>query len=115
MKIVSRSFYVIFAAVGISCSNQPEDSSAGEFPTEPKRMATIEFLTRDGCKNTPQMLDNLKRAQDQLGEDAKLEIIHQVSLASDDPRIGFPTPTILVNGRDIFGMPDPVHPFPGPS
>ncbi|MBK9163506.1 MAG: hypothetical protein IPM21_06240 [Acidobacteria bacterium] len=78
-------------------------------------MAKLEFLTRDGCRNTPKMLEALEQALASMGSPPKLEIVHQSELASDDPRVGYPTPTILVNGSDVFGQPVPTPPFPAPS
>ncbi len=75
----------------------------------------LEFLTRDGCRNTPVMLENLKQAIAEGKISADYTIIQQASLKPDDPRTGYPTPTILVNGKDIFDLPVPAPPFPEPS
>ncbi len=36
--------------------------------------------------------------------------IDQEALPHGDIRRGYPTPTILVNGRDLFGLPEPEGP-----
>ena len=43
------------------------------------------------------------------------EIIDQETLPADDVRRGYPTPTILVRGADLFGLPEPEPPFPAPT
>ena len=75
----------------------------------------FEFLTREGCKNTPVMLENLKAAIAEGKISAEVIVIHQAALPQDDPRTGYPTPTILLNGKDIFGLAVPTPPFPDPS
>ena len=75
----------------------------------------LEFLTRDGCKNTSVMLENLREAIADGKIPADVTVIHQSTLHQDDPRVGYPTPTILLNGKDIFDLPVPTPPFPEPS
>jgi hypothetical protein len=77
--------------------------------------AKLEFLTRDGCRNTAQVLDNLKSAISSGKLRAQLTLVHLEALPPEDPRRGHPTPTILMDGRDIFGLPAPRPPFPEPS
>ena len=90
-------------------------------PAEIKEMQTtgnrphLQFLTRDGCKNTPVMLSNLKEAISEGKIAADYTVVHQGSLPPEDPRGGYPTPTILLNGKDIFGLGVPRPPFPEPS
>ncbi len=74
------------------------------------------FLTREGCVLTDEMRANLDAALTQTG-DARLayRVVDLASLPADDPRRGYPTPTILREGRDLFGMPTPVPPFPDPT
>ena len=73
------------------------------------------FLTRDGCVNTPDMLNNLDAALRSLGLALDYPTVNLASLPATDPRVGYPTPTVLVRNRDIFGMPEPTPPFPEPS
>lgn len=83
---------------------------------DPKRPnEELQFLTRDGCRNTGRMLENLNAGISAGKITAKYVLIRQENLPPDDPRTGYPTPTILVNGRDIFGLPVPERPFPEPS
>lgn len=77
--------------------------------------ADIVFLTRDGCANTPVVLENLKAATRALDGTVEYDVIDQATLSTTDPRVGYPTPTILWRGADIFGSKEPVPPFPAPS
>jgi hypothetical protein len=73
------------------------------------------FVTRDGCILTDQMRGNLDAALDKLGRGGAYQVIDLASLPADDPRRGYPTPTILLDGRDLFGMLPPIPPFPEPT
>lgn len=61
------------------------------------------------------MLENLKVAIAEGQIFADYTVIQQATLPPDDPRTGYPTPTILLNGKDIFGLAVPKPPFPEPS
>jgi len=73
------------------------------------------FLTRDGCVNTPDMVNNLDDALKALGWPTDYQYINIGKLPTKDARTGYPTPTLLWKGRDIFRMPVPKPPFPEPS
>ena len=75
----------------------------------------LAFLTRDGCVNTPDMLNNLDEALRALGRGRDYPVVNLSQLPRTDPRTGYPTPTVLVANRDLFGMPEPVPPFPESS
>jgi hypothetical protein len=47
----------------------------------------------------------LIRAMHKLGVDTPVEVVDQDRLGADDARRRFPSPTVLVNGQDLFGMP----------
>ena len=70
------------------------------------------FLTRDGCVNTDLMRANLDKALASLGRPPAYALIDADTLPSSDPRAGYGTPTVLVNGVDLFGMPEPPTPHP---
>lgn len=72
----------------------------------------IELLGFPGCPNTPAMRTNLLSALSP-GERAAFRDVNQERLAAADPRRGWPTPTVLVDGRDLFGMPAPQTPAMG--
>jgi hypothetical protein len=73
------------------------------------------FLTRDGCVNTPDMVNNLGDALKSLGWPTDYQYIDIGKLPKTDARTGYPTPTLLWKRNDLFGMPVPTPPFPEPS
>ena len=73
------------------------------------------FLTRDGCVNTPDMVNNLDDALKALGWPNDYQYVNIGTLPSDDPRTGYPTPTVLYKGRDLFRLPAPQPPYDVPS
>ena len=73
------------------------------------------FLTRDGCVNTPDMVNNLDDALKSLGWPTAYQYIDIAKLPKTDARTGYPTPTVLWKGKDLFGMPVSRSPFPEPS
>lgn len=73
------------------------------------------FLTRDGCANSPDMQTNLDDALIRLKWRRDYQIVDLATLKKSDPRIGYPTPTILWRDRDIFGLSVPRPPFPEPT
>lgn len=98
----------LFAACAV------DQTTPSEMQMAPTRLH-LEFLTREGCKNTPVMLENLKKAITEGKLSADYTVVQQAALKPDDPRVGYPTPTILLNGKDIFGLAVPKPPFPEPS
>ena len=58
------------------------------------------FLTRDGCVNTPDMVNNLDDALAGLKRPKDYAYINIDRLPKTDVRTGYPTPTILWKGRD---------------
>lgn len=66
----------------------------------------IELLGFPDCPNTPAMRSNLRAALSSLGS-WSLEEVDLSQLAEGDAQRGWPAPTVLVNGIDLFGMPAP--------
>lgn len=71
---------------------------------------TIELLGFPTCPNTPAMRDNLRAALRSVGGGLTFQDVNQESLPASDLRRGWPTPTVLVDGRDLFGMAPPSAP-----
>lgn len=67
----------------------------------------IEFLTRPECRNSTRVLAELSAALDQLAWDTAPVIVDLGELDRGDHRTGYGTPTILVDGRDLYGLPRP--------
>lgn len=79
-------------------------------PTQP-----LEFLTREGCVQTKIMRLHLDQAIAATGKQIQYTVVDLDALASNDSRRGYPTPTILRGGVDVFGMAAPTPPFPDPT
>jgi hypothetical protein len=73
---------------------------------------TLVFLTRTGCVQTYEMRQHLDAAIVKVGWRWDYEVINLSSLAGDDPRKGYPTPTVLYRGEDLFRRETPM-PAPG--
>lgn len=69
--------------------------------------AKIEVLGFGGCPNTRTMRANAHEAVKALGLSAEVHYVDQEALPLNDPRRGWPAPTLLVEGRDLFGLPAP--------
>jgi hypothetical protein len=67
----------------------------------------IEVLGFEGCPNAPQTKANVEKAVALLGVDASVAYVDQMKLPVNDRRRGWASPTVLVNGRDLFGMAAP--------
>ena len=72
-----------------------------------KEQLDIEFLGRQDCPNSPRMEANLGAALQRRGLERTYRKIDLGTLPDTDIRKGYGTPTILINGQDIFGMPEP--------
>ncbi len=77
--------------------------------------ADLVFLTRDGCVNTPDMVNNLDDALNALHWPKDYQYIDIGKLPKTDIRTGYPTPTLLWKGKDLLGMPVPTPPLPEPA
>lgn len=67
----------------------------------------IEVLGFTDCPNTPATRVNVAKAIAALGLAANVSYVDQERLPESDRRRAWPTPTVLVDGRDLFGMPAP--------
>lgn len=75
----------------------------------------IEFLTREGCVQTKIMQTRLDAAITAIGKPMPYTVVNLDTLPKTDVRTGYPTPTILRGGADLFGMSKPVPPYPEPT
>ena len=111
-----RTFGVgLTALMAVACRRQPDKAVAKTTAGRPSVKNDLVVLTRDGCVNTPDMLNNVDDALRALGLALDYEVINLASLPATDARLGYPTPTVLVRGRDIDDKPEPTPPFPEPS
>ena len=61
----------------------------------------VEFLGFKGCPNTPELRKRLVEAEPEL----KFKDVDLLLLKTDDSRLGWGAPTILVDNEDLFGIP----------
>jgi hypothetical protein len=97
-------FALVALALTITVTDQPASVKAD-----------LVFLTRDGCVNTPDMMFNVDDALKALGWPIDYQVIDIGKLPASDVRTGYPTPTLLWKGKDIFGMSAPKPPYDVPS
>ncbi|MGQ0553001.1 MAG: hypothetical protein ACT4PU_07250 [Planctomycetota bacterium] len=64
---------------------------------------TIEVLRVEDCPNAQATHDAVEAAVAALELNATVRFVNQESLSEDDPRRRWPSPTVLVRGRDLFG------------
>lgn len=83
--------------------------------TTPATDGAIVLLTRAGCANTEKMRASLETAARALTPPAEFTVVDLDTLPADDVRRGYPTPTLLVGNRDVFGLPEPTPPLPQPT
>ncbi len=69
---------------------------------------SIEFLSFDGCPNTPLLREYLEAALEQ--SNGSFATIDLTQLNDTDIRRGYGSPTILVSRHDLFDMPEPTSP-----
>ena len=106
-----RVVVLVLCAVASACS--PPQLSSGEGGR--LSVADLVFLTRDGCANTPIMRANVDGALRSLGLQPSYQVVDLAQLPEADARRGYPTPTLLYQGKDVFGMEQPVPPYPDPT
>jgi hypothetical protein len=105
------SLAALMLAVLTGCASPTVQTARSE--SVKTQQPTIELLGFPDCPNTPELRDNLAAALSSMGKGWTFTDTNQEKLPESDLRRGWPTPTILVNGRDLFGMPAPVAPSMG--
>jgi hypothetical protein len=78
-----------------------------------QRLDDLIFLTCD-CVNAQVLRFNLEGALIRLGSSAVVQSVIVEMLPQSDVRRGYPTPTLLCRGQDLFGMPRPTPPYDTP-
>jgi hypothetical protein len=66
----------------------------------------VSFLMFDGCPNSPMMKSRLLSAMKGLHLKDP-QIVDILKLPKTDLRAAYGAPTVLVNGKDLFGLPAP--------
>lgn len=116
MIIVDRK-WILSCLLLVGCSSQLKEDDLSVPPTAQMEADPIRlvFLTRDGCANTPLLRANLDAVCETSETAVTYELVHQDQLFPPDARVGYPTPTILYDNRDLFGLSEPTPPYPAPS
>ncbi|MCH8980044.1 MAG: hypothetical protein IH945_12500 [Armatimonadetes bacterium] len=70
----------------------------------------IVFLTREGCKATPEMRARFEGALRRKGLPEAFKTIDMDEVDADDVRTGYGTPTVLIDGMDLMGAAVPEEP-----
>ena len=78
-------------------------------PNENTKLIRIEILGFPDCPNTPEFGQRVQAAANEVGGFV-LVAVNQQTLPTNDVRRGYPAPTALVHGRDLFGLPIPTSP-----
>ena len=99
-------YLLCFALLAAACGRPDPASPSGK---------PLVFLTTQGCVNTDTMKARFDDALKTFTPPPTYSLIDLTTLPADDIRRGYPTPTILVGGADLFGMPAPTPPFPEPT
>ena len=73
--------------------------------TDASSPMSIELLGFPSCPNTPAIRKSLESALRALNRESKFVEVNLESLSPSDARLGWGAPTILINGRDLMGMP----------
>lgn len=103
----AAAFLTLLAIAG--CAASPR-ASTGRSSAMTVAQPAIELLGFQDCPNTPIMRERLRAALESIGEGWTFADTDQETLPESDLRRGWPTPTVLVNGNDLFGMPAPIEP-----
>lgn len=73
----------------------------------------VQLLGFADCPKTPLMEQRLRMALDRIGVGSPIEYIDQGKLDVGDVQRGWPAPTVLVDGQDLYGMATPRTPSMG--
>ncbi|MBX2850298.1 MAG: hypothetical protein KTR15_00965 [Phycisphaeraceae bacterium] len=115
LKHTMTRFGLVLALIALSAcasgGSRPSNGSANaNNPLPSKNMNTVTLLGFEGCSLTPLMRSRAEAAIEGMSLDAQLVVIDQNELEVEDLRRGYPAPTLLVNGRDLYGMQPPTSP-----
>ena len=106
----------LLAFAFLACEEHGATGEKDSAMSTPAATVTLEFLTRDGCVNTPKMRQHLSAARQAMpGTKLVVKELNQADLEPGDARGGYPTPTVLMDGEDLFGLPQPTPPYPRPT
>lgn len=101
---------ILFVMLLGGCSSRLAGAPKQDARTHPHGRS-IEFLYFDGCPNHVALREHLTGALSEHGEKPRFNAVDMMTLAGDDPRLRWGSPTILIDGVDLFDQ----APSPEPS
>ena len=104
LPVIALALATVCAAASSGCGSNSATLRSGPMTTH---QPTIELLGFPDCPNTPVMRANLAAALASIGLGWTFQETNQEQLPESDIRRGYPTPTVLLGGRDVFGLPVP--------
>jgi hypothetical protein len=105
VRVPLRAFVALALALSACGGSSPRATS----------VSALVFLTNDGCANTQTMRSRLDEALRRLGLPSDYQVLNVASLPAADARRGYPTPTLLYAGQDIFGPREATPLYPEPT
>ena len=105
---------LLFSLLLITCACTTQQTARQRPPANASATKLV-FLTRGGCANTETMRANLDVALKSMGSTSTYDVVDLDTLPDADARRGYPTPTLLYENRDVFGLPEPRPPLPEPT
>jgi len=104
---------MLVSTIGLLAACAAPGGDGGQSGSVKAAQPTIELLGFLKCPSTPAMRGNLRVALLSIDRSWAYAYIDQEQLPEGDVRRGWPAPTVLVNGRDLFGMAPPMQPTMG--
>jgi hypothetical protein len=103
---------MVIVSTAYGCNARRESQPAN---TSAHKSGRVVLLTRGSCPLAPTMRSRLDNAMRGLKIKSSYEVLDLDTLQPSDIRRGYPTPTLLVDDRDLFGLPEPQPPLPEPT
>ena len=97
---------LIAGAALVGCATPPTTQTS--HATKAQQELTVLYF--DGCPNTPRMIQAVKEAAKRLGPAWTVRLVDLEDLPEQDIRRGYGSPSVLLDGRDLFGAPLPDSP-----
>ena len=108
MKNLPVNLYVLLSLSFISilggCKGSVDSHNTNNNSADMRQLIVLYF---DGCPNTPKMIQSAQRAAKDLGQGWEVVTTDLQELDENDLRRGYGSPTLLLNGRDLFRAPTP--------
>lgn len=107
--LMMAGFMLVSGCAATSLSSGGGEMDRQNDPTMSSAEMRIEVLGFEGCPNTPLMRERVAAAVASWGVPTEVSYVDQEALPPSDLRRGWPSPTVLVNGSDLFGLQPPTE------